>query len=63
MSRISIISRFALIAARRTSFFGGPSNGVFGVFVRQGHVDVRTRRRVSPPRQRGGLKGAMASVS
>ena len=37
-------SPFALIAARGTTFFAGPSNGVFGVFVRDGLVDVRTRR-------------------
>jgi hypothetical protein len=37
-------SPFALIAARGTIFFAGPSNGVFGVFVREGLVDVRTRR-------------------
>jgi ferric-dicitrate binding protein FerR (iron transport regulator) len=41
--RLSVTSPYALIAARGTSFFAGPSNGVFGVFVRQGHVDVRTR--------------------
>lgn len=40
---LSVISPYALIAARGTSFFAGPSNGVFGVFVRQGRVDVRTR--------------------
>jgi ferric-dicitrate binding protein FerR (iron transport regulator) len=38
-----VTSPYALIAARGTSFFAGPSNGVFGVFVRQGRVDVRTR--------------------
>jgi ferric-dicitrate binding protein FerR (iron transport regulator) len=37
-------SPFALIAARGTTFFAGPSNGVFGVFVREGLVVVRTRR-------------------
>jgi ferric-dicitrate binding protein FerR (iron transport regulator) len=35
---------FALLAARGTAFFAGPSNGVFGVFVREGLVKVRTRR-------------------
>jgi ferric-dicitrate binding protein FerR (iron transport regulator) len=36
-------SPYALIAARGTSVFAGPSMGVFGVFVREGLVDVRTR--------------------
>jgi ferric-dicitrate binding protein FerR (iron transport regulator) len=35
-------SPYALIGARGTSFFSGPSAGVFGVFVREGRVDVRT---------------------
>lgn len=37
-------SPFALLAARGTTFFAGPSNGVFGVYVRDGAVNVRTRR-------------------
>jgi ferric-dicitrate binding protein FerR (iron transport regulator) len=37
-------SPFALLAARGTAFFAGPSKGVFGVFVREGVVVVRTRR-------------------
>ncbi len=37
-------SPFALIAARGTVFFAGPSNGRFGVFVQAGAVDVRTPR-------------------
>jgi len=37
-------SPFALIAARGTTFFAGPSNGVFGVFVREGVVNVRTNK-------------------
>jgi ferric-dicitrate binding protein FerR (iron transport regulator) len=39
----SMSSPYALIAVRGTSFFAGPSNGVFGVFVQQGQVYVRTR--------------------
>jgi hypothetical protein len=39
-----LTSPFALLAARGTTFFAGPSNGVFGVFVREGVVNVRTRR-------------------
>ena len=33
-------SPFALIAVRGTLFFAGPSNGVFGVFVGRGFVEV-----------------------
>jgi ferric-dicitrate binding protein FerR (iron transport regulator) len=39
----TVTSPYALIAARGTSFFAGPSAGVFGVFVRDGRADVRTR--------------------
>jgi ferric-dicitrate binding protein FerR (iron transport regulator) len=39
----TVTSPYALIAARGTSFFAGPSGGVFGVFVRNGGVDVRTQ--------------------
>jgi hypothetical protein len=39
-----LTSPFALLAARGTIFFAGPSNGVFGVYVREGVVNVRTRR-------------------
>jgi len=39
----TLTSPYALIAARGTGFFAGPSAGVFGVFVRNGRVDVRTR--------------------
>jgi ferric-dicitrate binding protein FerR (iron transport regulator) len=39
----SMSTPYALIAVRGTRFFAGPSNGVFGVFVQQGQVDVRTR--------------------
>jgi ferric-dicitrate binding protein FerR (iron transport regulator) len=39
-----LTSPFALLAARGTAFFAGPSKGVFGVFVREGVVIVRTRR-------------------
>jgi ferric-dicitrate binding protein FerR (iron transport regulator) len=41
--RFTVTSPYALIAARGTAFFAGPSAGVFGVFVRNGRVDVRTR--------------------
>lgn len=34
---------FAIIAARGTSFWTGPSNDVIGVFVQSGHVSVRNR--------------------
>jgi ferric-dicitrate binding protein FerR (iron transport regulator) len=37
-------SPFALLAARGTTFFAGPSDGVFAVYVREGAVIVRTRR-------------------
>ncbi len=33
-------SAYGLIAVRGTKFFAGPSNGVFGVFVDHGRVDV-----------------------
>jgi ferric-dicitrate binding protein FerR (iron transport regulator) len=39
----TLTSPYALIAARGTGFFAGPSAGVFGVFVRNGRVEVRTR--------------------
>jgi ferric-dicitrate binding protein FerR (iron transport regulator) len=35
---------YALLAARGTEFFAGPSKGVFGVFVKSGIVDVKTRQ-------------------
>ena len=35
-------SPFAMLAARGTTFFAGPSNGVFGVFVQDGIVEVST---------------------
>jgi ferric-dicitrate binding protein FerR (iron transport regulator) len=38
----TVTSPYGLIAARGTSFFAGRSNGVFGIFVRRGRVDVRT---------------------
>lgn len=40
-----IRSPFGLIAVRGTQFWGGPSNGVFGVFVRRGQVAVTGRRK------------------
>lgn len=33
-------SPYGLIAVRGTTFFAGPSNGVFGVFVQHGEIDV-----------------------
>lgn len=36
-------SPYALLGARGTAFFAGPSQGVFGVFVQEGMVQVRTR--------------------
>jgi ferric-dicitrate binding protein FerR (iron transport regulator) len=38
----TLTSPYALIAARGTGFFAGRSAGVFGVFVYNGRVDVRT---------------------
>lgn len=37
---MQIRSAYALMAVRGTQFFAGPSNGVFGVFVRAGSVEV-----------------------
>jgi hypothetical protein len=37
---LQVRSPFALIAARGTMFFAGPSNNVFGVFVSRGLVSV-----------------------
>lgn len=39
-SRAVMRSPYGLIAIRGTRFFAGPSRGVFGVFVAEGHVDV-----------------------
>lgn len=38
---LAVESPFALIAVRGTRFFAGPIDGVFGVFVSRGWVDVR----------------------
>lgn len=35
---------YALLAARGTVFFAGPSKGVFGIFVKLGIVEVKTRQ-------------------
>lgn len=43
---------YALLAARGTMFFAGPSAGAFGVFVQEGVVEVRTRK--GSVRLRGG---------
>ena len=40
---MDVATPFALIAARGTKFFAGPSNNVFGVFVEHGLVTVRNR--------------------
>jgi ferric-dicitrate binding protein FerR (iron transport regulator) len=37
---LTLDSPFALIAVRGTRFFAGPIDGVFGVFVQRGMVDV-----------------------
>src|SRR5689334_3607462 len=37
---LDVTTPFGLIAARGTTFFAGPSNGVFGVFVEHGLVTV-----------------------
>jgi hypothetical protein len=37
---LAVRSSFGLIAVRGTRFFAGPSNGVFGVFVERGAVQV-----------------------
>jgi ferric-dicitrate binding protein FerR (iron transport regulator) len=37
---VKIRSPYAVIAVRGTTFFAGPSNGVFGVFVESGSVEV-----------------------
>ena len=37
---MTIRTPYALIAVRGTTFFAGPSNGVFGVFVESGTVEV-----------------------
>jgi ferric-dicitrate binding protein FerR (iron transport regulator) len=39
---LTLRTPYALLAARGTRFFAGPSNGVFGVFVQSGVVDVET---------------------
>lgn len=41
----NILSPFGLIAVRGTRLWGGPSNGVFGVFVQQGAATVTGRRK------------------
>jgi hypothetical protein len=39
---ITLRTPYGLLAARGTRFFAGPSNGVFGIFVQSGVVDVET---------------------
>jgi hypothetical protein len=39
--RATVRSPYGLIAVRGTQFFAGPSNNVFGVFVRTGRVSVQ----------------------
>jgi ferric-dicitrate binding protein FerR (iron transport regulator) len=38
---VRVRSPYGLIAVRGTSYFAGPSNGVFGVFVARGRVSVQ----------------------
>lgn len=42
---VEVISDYGLIAVRGTTFFAGPSNGVFGVFVAEGEVTVEAAGR------------------
>jgi hypothetical protein len=42
---MNVRSPFGLMAVRGTRFWGGPSNGVFGVFVDRGTVAVTGRRK------------------
>lgn len=42
--KFEVKTPYGLLAARGTTFFAGPSNGKFGVFVKQGAVDVITRQ-------------------
>ena len=42
---IQIRSAFGMISVRGTQIFAGPSQGVFGVFVIRGQVDVTANRR------------------
>jgi hypothetical protein len=42
---MNILSPFGLIAVRGTRVWGGPSNGVFGVFVQSGAVAVTGRHK------------------
>jgi hypothetical protein len=44
-NEMNILSPFGLIAVRGTRLWGGPSNGVFGVFVQQGAATVTGRRK------------------
>jgi FecR protein len=44
-NEMNILSPFGLIAVRGTRVWGGPSNGVFGVFVEYGAVTVTGRRK------------------
>ena len=43
---LTVGSPFALIAVRGTVFFAGPINGVFGVFVKSGSLDVTAAGRM-----------------
>ncbi|HEY8008984.1 MAG TPA: FecR family protein [Methylocella sp.] len=42
--KFEVKTPYALLAARGTEFFAGPSKGVFGVFVKSGIVDVKMGR-------------------
>ncbi|MCI0600095.1 MAG: FecR family protein [Beijerinckiaceae bacterium] len=40
--KLEVKTPYALLAARGTEFFAGPSKGLFGVFVKRGIVEVKT---------------------
>jgi ferric-dicitrate binding protein FerR (iron transport regulator) len=42
--KFEVKTPYALLAARGTEFFAGPSKGLFGVFVKSGIVEVKTRQ-------------------
>ncbi|MCI0598768.1 MAG: FecR family protein [Beijerinckiaceae bacterium] len=42
--KLEVKTPYALLAARGTEFFAGPSKGLFGVFVKRGIVEVKTLR-------------------
>jgi ferric-dicitrate binding protein FerR (iron transport regulator) len=42
--KFEVKTPYALLAARGTEFFAGPSKGLFGVFVKLGIVEVKARQ-------------------